>query len=117
MPWELSKGRDSFLPLSEPFVLKSSSDWKKLRLWLRVNDEVAPRQEGGCGVMIHDLPKLIRFVSQRMTLEPGDLLVTGTPSGVGRLEAGDVVRAGVLGHVSMEVNVVSLEMEETGGGS
>jgi acylpyruvate hydrolase len=107
MPWELSKGRDTFLPLSEPFVLPNpAEDWPKLRLWLKVNSEAAPRQACECGAMIHSIPHLIRFVSQTMTLEPGDLLVTGTPSGVGRIRPGDVVKAGALGRAAMEVKVV-----------
>ena len=48
--------------------------------------------------MIHSVPRLIEFISSIMTLEPGDLILTGTPKGVGPLCAGDHVTAGVVGH-------------------
>ena len=104
MPWSVAKGYDSFLPLSEPFVLPPGADWRTLRMWLRVNGE--QRQACDAGTMIHSVPALIQFVSQVMTLEPGDLLVTGTPAGVGQLVAGDRVTAGIDGFVSMAVDVV-----------
>ena len=57
--------------------------------------------------MIHSVPSLIVFVSSIMTLEPGDLIVTGTPAGVGRLVAGDKITAGVVGKTEMAVDVVA----------
>ena len=59
--------------------------------------------------MIHGVPKLIRHASSVMTLEPGDLIATGTPAGVGRVVPGDVITAGVRGHVEMKVRVVEEE--------
>ena len=73
-------------------------------MWLQVNGE--QRQACDAGTMIHSVPALIQFVSQVMTLEPGDLIVTGTPAGVGRLVAGDRITAGIEGRVTMEVRVV-----------
>jgi acylpyruvate hydrolase len=105
MPWAVSKGYDSFLPLSEPFELRPGEDWRTLRLWLDVNGE--RRQACEAGTMIHSVPSLICFISSIMTLEPGDLILTGTPSGVGPLVAGDRVQAGVDGHVTIKVDVVS----------
>ena len=104
MPWSVSKGYDSFLPLSEPFTLAAGEDWKTLRLWLDVNGE--RRQACDAGTMIHSVPSLIVYISSIMTLEPGDLILTGTPAGVGQLVAGDRVVAGVKGHVEMAVDVV-----------
>ena len=103
MPWSVSKGHDSFLPLSAPFTLRGGDDWRTLRLWLDVNG--TRRQACEAGAMIHSVPALIMYASQVMTLEPGDLLVTGTPEGVAQLVAGDVVTAGVEGHVEMRVSV------------
>lgn len=57
--------------------------------------------------MLHGVESLVRYSSTVMTLEPGDLLLTGTPAGVGRLVAGDVVTAGVEGRVQMTVHVVA----------
>ena len=106
MPWTVAKGRDTFLPLSEPFLLAPGEDWRSLKLSLRVNNEAEPRQHCEPGAMIHSLPALLRYISSVMTLEPGDLVITGTPAGVGRLLPGDCVRAVVEGHVKMVVNVV-----------
>lgn len=103
MPWSVAKGYDSFLPLSEPFTLGDGEDWRSLRLWLDVNGE--RRQTCDAGVMIHSVPSLVMFASSVMTLEPGDLIVTGTPEGVGPLVAGDVITAGVEGHAEMRVRV------------
>jgi acylpyruvate hydrolase len=110
-PWSVSKSYDSFLPLSEPFVLPPGADWRALHMWLCVNGE--RRQACDAGVMIHSVPALIRFVSQVMTLEPGDLLVTGTPKGVGPLVAGDRVTAGIDGYATMEVEVVQQQALES----
>ena len=57
--------------------------------------------------MLRGVPALVRYVSSIMTLEPGDLLLTGTPAGVGRLVPGDTVTAGVVGKVEMAVEVVA----------
>jgi acylpyruvate hydrolase len=103
MPWSVSKGYDTFLPLSQPFTLKDGEDWRALRLWLEVNG--VRRQECEAGVMIHSIPDLLVFISSVMTLEPGDLILTGTPKGVGRVVAGDTITAGVDGKVRMVVKV------------
>jgi len=107
MPWTVSKGYDSFLPLSEPFACdhRKGEDWRKLNMWLSVNGQ--RRQQCEAGTMIHSVPSLIVFVSSIMTLEPGDLIVTGTPAGVGRLVAGDKITAGVVGKTEMAVDVVA----------
>jgi len=104
MPWTVSKSYDSFLPISTPFQLEQGQDWRTLRMWLDVNG--VRRQSCEAGAMIHGVASLIRFASQIMTLEPGDLLVTGTPAGVGTLSAGDRITAGIVGHVEMSVDVV-----------
>lgn len=105
MPWTVSKGYDSFLPLSEPFELSEPSAWRELRLWLEVNGE--RRQSCEAGTMIHSVPHLICFISSIMTLEPGDLILTGTPKGVSRVHAGDRITAGVEGRVKIAVDVQS----------
>ncbi len=104
MPWTVAKGYDSFCPLSEPFTLGAGEPWTKVRLYLDVNG--VRRQECDAGVMIHSIPSLLKYIPQIMTLEPGDLLLTGTPKGVGRVVPGDTMTAGALGHVQMTVPVV-----------
>jgi 2-keto-4-pentenoate hydratase/2-oxohepta-3-ene-1,7-dioic acid hydratase in catechol pathway len=66
-----------------------------LRIVTRVNGVV--RQDGSTSDMIFDVPTLISFISQHMTLEPGDVISTGTPAGVGNLEPGDVVEVEIEG--------------------
>ena len=82
------------------------SNQNGIDIWLTVNGET--RQSGNTKDMVFSVEHLISYASQYFTLEPGDLLLTGTPSGVSRWNAGDIVRAG-LGEkgevVSMEFKV------------
>jgi fumarylpyruvate hydrolase len=65
------------------------------RIWLEVNGSL--RQEGDIGEMIWSVPEILAELSTWLALEPGDLVFTGTPAGVGRLAPGDRVRGGVDG--------------------
>ena len=80
--WFLGKSLDGFCPLG-PAILTADAvpDVRALRVQTRVNGE--PRQDGMLAELIFDIPTLIETLSQCMTLEPGDLLATGTPAGVG----------------------------------
>ncbi|RLN90860.1 hypothetical protein BBJ28_00012183 [Nothophytophthora sp. Chile5] len=81
LPWTHAKGLDTFTPISD-FIPKSAvPSPHELNLWLKVDDEL--RQNGSTSDMVHSIPFLIAYVSRIMTLEEGDLLITGTPSGVG----------------------------------
>ena len=84
--WTRAKGFDSFCPVG-PWI-ETELDPAELRVRCRVNGTV--RQDGRTAQMIFDVPALVAYVSHVMTLEPGDVLVTGTPEGVGPLVAGDV---------------------------
>jgi len=88
-----AKGYDSFCPLG-PWV-ETSIDPSDLRLVTRVNGEV--KQDGWTAQMIHDIPAQIAFVSAIMTLLPGDVILTGTPAGVGPIVAGDTVSVEIDG--------------------
>ena len=95
--WTRAKGFDTFCPVG-PWI-ETEADPSSLAVVCRVNGEV--RQDGVTSQMIFDVPTLIAYVSRVMTLEPGDLLVTGTPEGVGLLAPGDALeveieRVGVL---------------------
>ena len=80
--WFLGKSLDGFCPLG-PAILTADAvpDVRQLRVQTRVNGEL--RQDGALSELIFDIPTLIETLSQCMTLEPGDLLATGTPAGVG----------------------------------
>lgn len=103
MPWALSKGMDGFGPVSEVVPASQVPDWRALELVLRVNGEV--RQRTACGAMVHPVPRLLSYVSRYMTLEPGDVLATGTPAGVGACRPGDRLEAGLTGLASLRVDV------------
>lgn len=101
--WDKGKGCDSFGPIG-PYLVTSDevSDPQALSLWLDVNG--IRRQTGNTSTMIFTIAHLVSYVSQFMTLEPGDVITTGTPPGVGGgmkpplfLKAGDVVSLGIDG--------------------
>jgi 2-keto-4-pentenoate hydratase/2-oxohepta-3-ene-1,7-dioic acid hydratase in catechol pathway len=86
--WARAKGFDTFCPLSEVVPIEGL-DREALEVICRVNGEV--RQHGRVGEMAFPIPVLIEYISGIMTLEPGDVIATGTPAGVGPLHDGDVV--------------------------
>jgi len=95
--WSRAKSFDTFAPMG-PYIAELE-DASKLRIQTRVNGEI--RQRSNTSNMIFDVPTLIEFVSSIMTLERGDVISTGTPSGIGMLKDGDIVeveieRIGVL---------------------
>jgi 2-keto-4-pentenoate hydratase/2-oxohepta-3-ene-1,7-dioic acid hydratase in catechol pathway len=99
-----AKGFDTFCPVGE--LGPVPNDLSALRVRTLVNGEV--RQDGTAADMVFDIPALVAYISSVMTLEPGDLVLTGTPEGVGTLSAGDVVEVEVVG-VSRVSNPVTSE--------
>ncbi len=89
-----AKGFDTFCPVG-PWLETGIADPQTLDLALRVNGE--QRQRGSTGDMIFTVAELVAFISSVMTLEPGDLISTGTPPGVGPLAAGDTVEVEIAG--------------------
>lgn len=94
-PWTLAKGMDTFAPMSRPVPISRVRDVHDLDLELRVNGEV--RQKGNTGDMIFGPEALVSYISRFMTLEPGDIIATGTPEGVSPLNDGDRVEASIPG--------------------
>lgn len=90
-PWAVAKGFDGSAPLSGLVAVDDLAALNGLELALTVNG--AQRQLGHVAQMVLPLPELVAFVSSRFRLEPGDLIFTGTPAGVGPVHAGDVVVA------------------------
>ncbi len=92
-PWSLSKGFDTFAPVG-PFLPASKvADPHNLGIWLQINGKDV--QRGTTAQMIHKIPKLIEHASAWTTLEPGDVIMTGTPEGVGPVLPGQSLRAGL----------------------
>ena len=93
--WTRAKGFDTFCPVG-PLVTTGGVDpWQGVNVETYVNGEV--RQSGNTRDFIFPLDLIIRYISQTMTLDPGDLIATGTPSGVGPVVAGDVIEVRVEG--------------------
>ncbi|MCJ7629928.1 MAG: fumarylacetoacetate hydrolase family protein [Longimicrobiales bacterium] len=92
--WSRAKGFDTFCPIGEMVPVKEVK-LDQLSVVSRVNGE--ERQRGSASQMVFSIPFLISYISRIMTLEPGDLLATGTPEGVGPLVAGDVVEVELPG--------------------
>ena len=111
--WDKGKGCDSFAPIGPWLVTPDEvKDPQKLRVWCEVNGVM--RQDSNTGQMIFSCAHLISYISQFMTLNPGDVICTGTPPGVGLgmhppqfLKAGDVVRLGVEGLGEQHQKVVA----------
>jgi len=92
--WTRAKGFDTFCPVG-PLVADGLDPWAGVQVETRVNGEL--RQSGNTRDFIFPLDVIIRYISQIMTLNPGDLIATGTPKGVGSVVDGDVVEISIAG--------------------
>lgn len=103
LPWEVAKGFDTACPLSSFVPASAVSDPHNLRLRLSVNGQI--RQDGCSADMINRIPQIIAHISHIFTLEPGDVILTGTPAGVGQVVAGDVMEADIEGVGTLKIAV------------
>jgi len=113
LPWSLAKGLKTFCPVSKFIPFKRIPDPHDVQLHLEVNGE--KRQEDFTSLMLFDIPKLLRHVTSVMPLGPGDLLLTGTPKGVGKVAPGDKITAGVRVN-GEDLGVINVEIVERAGG-
>lgn len=102
--WTRAKGFDTFCPVGTP-VPVGQVDRDALTVTTRVNGEVV--QHGEASDMVFDIPAIIEYISGIMTLEPGDLVATGTPEGIAPLKDGDTVEIAVAGVGSVTNRVVA----------
>ncbi len=93
LPWAVSKGFDGSCPVSEFVPLRQINDIQDLAIELRINNEL--RQRGSTRDMIYPVSELMAYISGIFTLEPGDLILTGTPAGVSPLRSGDHLEAAI----------------------
>lgn len=91
--WTRAKGFDTFCPVGP--IHEGSVDLGNLQIVTRVNGQV--RQQAKSSEMVFPIPVLLSYISKVMTLEPGDLVATGTPAGISRLNPGDTVEVEVVG--------------------
>jgi 2-keto-4-pentenoate hydratase/2-oxohepta-3-ene-1,7-dioic acid hydratase in catechol pathway len=103
--WTRAKGFDTFCPVGTP-VPAADKDWRALEVVCRVNG--TQRQRGRADQMVFGIPALIAYITRVMTLEPGDLIATGTPAGIGPLQPGDSVEIELMG-LSTVRNTVAAE--------
>jgi len=102
-PWTIAKGFDTFCPLSRAVPAGEVGNPHNLELLLAVNGEI--RQRATTASLAYTVQEIVAYVSTLMTLERGDIILTGTPEGVGALKSGDVVTAslGDVCHLSHPV--------------
>ncbi len=103
LPWEIAKGFDTSCPLSDFVPADKVADPQNLTIRLLLNGQ--ERQNGSTGLMINSVAKIISHLSGIFTLEEGDIILTGTPAGVGRVVAGDRMEASIAGVGSITVGV------------
>ena len=103
LPWTVSKGQDTFTPISSVLPTTMVSDPDNLELWLKVDGEI--RQKGSTKDMIFKIPFLISYISSIMTLLEGDVILTGTPPGVGPVKVGQKITAGITDLLDVHFNV------------
>ncbi|KAG2154095.1 hypothetical protein DEU56DRAFT_772967 [Suillus clintonianus] len=114
LPWSAVKGFDTFTPIGS-FIPKSTiSDAHDLMLSLKINGAI--KQNGTTGDMIFRIPRLIEHISSIMTLEEGDLILTGTPSGVGPVNPGDSVECTLADAAGKVLAELQFTAESRGGG-
>jgi len=93
LPWSIAKGFDTFLPISSPIPKSAIPDPHNVHLWLSVNG--AMKQDDSTELMLFRIPRQLQDISCVMALEKGDIVLTGTPKGVGPVTTGDVMKAGL----------------------
>ncbi|KAM0878463.1 hypothetical protein ACQ4PT_034873 [Festuca glaucescens] len=115
LPWTLAKAQDTFTPISAVVSVSLCFPYSKpvpksaipnpddLELWLKVDDEL--KQKGPTSDMIFKVPFLISYISSIMTLMEGDVILTGTPEGVGPVRIGQKIKAGITGIIEAEFDV------------
>ncbi|KAL9043125.1 MAG: hypothetical protein Q9214_003593 [Letrouitia sp. 1 TL-2023] len=114
LPWSIAKGFDTFLPISNYISKSRIRDPHNVELWLSVNDRI--RQNASTQLMLFSIPRQLADISQSMTLEKGDLVLTGTPSGVGSVGEGDVMKAGLRsGGKELMEGMIEAQVAEKGG--
>ena len=102
-PWEIGKAFEHSAPCTPLTLAEETGHPDEGAIWLKVNDEF--RQQGDLNQMIWKIPEMISYLSELFTLQPGDVILTGTPSGVGPIVKGDKMHGHVDGFGDLKVTV------------
>ena len=105
LPWSVAKGFDTSAPVSDIIPASQVSNPQDLEFRCSVNG--SERQHGSARDMIFPIEAIITYISSIFTLEPGDLIFTGTPEGVGEIKDGDVIEAELIGYTKTTHRVIS----------
>lgn len=112
IPWSIAKGFDTFLPISNLIAKSAIPNPHSVEIYLTVNNEV--RQADSTELMLFQIPRILSDISKVMTLEKGDIVITGTPKGVGPVVPGDVMRAGIkVDGKELEESKIEVAVEES----
>ncbi|KAK4185511.1 hypothetical protein QBC35DRAFT_300946 [Podospora australis] len=112
LPWDIAKGFDTFLPISNIIKKSAIPDPHSIELYLTVNDKV--QQNDSTELMLFRIPQILGDISKVMTLEAGDIILTGTPKGVGPVVPGDIMRAGIrVNGKELEEAKIEVAVEES----
>jgi acylpyruvate hydrolase len=112
LPWDISKGFDTFLPISEIIPKSKIPDPHNIEIYLTVNGKT--QQEDSTALMLFQIPRMLSDISKVMTLEKGDIVITGTPKGVGPVVPGDVMKAGIrINGQELEEAKIEVGVEES----
>lgn len=114
LPWTIAKGFDTFLPVAGPISKAILTDPHNVELWLKVNG--VTKQKDSTGLMLFRIGKQLSEISKVMTLDPGDVVLTGTPKGVGPVQGGDQITAGIdIDGKSVKRSMINLRVEDSTG--
>ncbi|QSE96758.1 fumarylacetoacetate hydrolase family protein [Fulvivirga lutea] len=103
LPWAIAKGFDGSAPISNFLPLSGFKDINNINFSLKVNNEV--RQQGNTSLMLFGFDYMVSYLSKFFTLKTGDLIFTGTPSGVGPIEIGQKLEGFIEDEKLLEVNI------------
>ncbi|KAH9826254.1 Fumarylacetoacetate (FAA) hydrolase family [Teratosphaeria destructans] len=113
-PWSIAKGFDTFLPINGPISKEKLGDPHNVEIYLKVNGET--KQQDNTELMLFRIPRQLSDISKVMTLQPGDIVLTGTPKGVGPVTSGDVIDGGIkVGGKEIEEAHIRVPIEDKGG--
>ncbi|KAJ5124390.1 uncharacterized protein N7515_008215 [Penicillium bovifimosum] len=114
LPWSIAKGFDTFCPISEEIAKSRIPNPHEAFLRLRVGE--TERQADSTSLMLYRIPQQLAHISRVMTLEKGDIVLTGTPKGVGQVKAGDIMRASIeVDGKEIEEGRIEVEVQDREG--